>query len=80
MKTILNYLKYLTTKPLKILWLVAVNIIVQIIGFFIFSGDLYAENGSLIMWFLGIFVTAIYVVANLQPWIEWRDGLDKSEK
>lgn len=80
MKTILNFLKYLTTRPIKILWLVVVNIIVQIIGFFIFSGDLCTENGSLIMWALGIFVTAIYVVANLQPWVEWRDGLENPKK
>lgn len=77
MKTILTYLKYLVNKPLKLLWLIAVNVIVQVIGFFIFSGDLYAENGSFIMWALGIFVTTIYVVANLQPYVEWKDGLDK---
>lgn len=77
MKTITTYLKYLTTKPLKILWLLVVNILIQIIGFCIFSGDVYAENGSLVMWALGIFVTTVFVVANLQPFLEWRDGLEK---
>lgn len=80
MKTMLTYLKYLTTKPLKILWLLVVNVLAQIIGFCIFSGDVYAENGSLVMWALGVFVTAIFVVANLQPYVEWRDGLEKPKK
>lgn len=80
MKTITDYLKYLVTKPLKVLWLLVVNILVQIIGFCIFSGDVYAENGTLVMWALGLFVTTVYVVANLQPFLEWRDGLEKPKK
>jgi hypothetical protein len=80
MKTLFNYIKYLTTKPVKILWLVVVNILVQIIGFCVFSGDVYTENGSLVMWALGIFITAIFVVANLQPYYEWQDGLEKPKK
>ena len=80
MKTILDYLKYLIKNPMKIVWLLVVNVFVQVVGFFIFSGDLYAENGTLVMWALGIFITAIFVVANSQPYVEWRDGLEKPKK
>lgn len=80
MKTILNYLKYLISRPLKLAWLLGIVVVTQFMGFAIFSGDLYAENGTLVMWALGIFVTAIFVVANLQPYIEWRDGLEKPKK
>lgn len=80
MKTIVNYLKYLVTKPAKILWLFVVNILTQIMGFCIFSGELYVENGSLVVALLAVFITAIFVLANLQPYKEWRDGLPKNAK
>ncbi len=80
MKNLLTYLKYLIVKPIKILWLLVVNILVQLMGLFVFNADTYQDNGLLVMWGLGIFITAIFVVANLQPYIEWRDGLEKPKK
>ncbi len=80
MKTIIDYAKYLITKPAKILWLLVLNILVQIIGICIFSGDVYAENGTLVMVLLSIFITAIFILGNAQPFKEWKDGLPKTIK
>ncbi len=80
MKTILDYTKYLIAKPTKILWLLVLNILVQIIGICVFSGDVYAENGTFVMVLLSIFITVVFLLGNMQPFKEWKDGLPKSVK
>lgn len=75
-----SYIKYLFTKPLKLAWLIAIYIFVIFFGLYAIGGDLEVENEVLIKSLLGVFDLAIFVLANLQPYKEWKDGLDKPIK
>lgn len=71
-----NYLKHLKQNPMTCLWLLAIwsfCIVVEI--YIIKDKELFiADNSILIFILFQIFIATIFVVANYQPYKEWKDG------
>lgn len=82
MKIITTYLKYLISKKSKIAWIIAVNLIIGGFCFYFFKDiqDIIGDNSVWAVVGICILITAIRIVVDLHPFIEWRDGLGKKER
>ncbi len=72
-----NYLNYLKEKPFKIAWLVFIWwFTFMAIGSLISMRDVITEdNSEIVYWLLIVFVSVVFLVANYQPYKEYKDGL-----
>lgn len=82
MKIITAYLKYLIGNKSKIAWIIALNLIVGGICFYLFKDiqDIIGDNSVWAVVGICALITAIRVAVDLHPFIEWRDGLEKKER
>ena len=77
LEKMINYLKYLTKNPLKVLWLLFVDAFcTTVLLYFIEDRDnITDDNSSIIYISIVIFIILIGIVANYQPYKEYKDGL-----
>lgn len=82
MKIIATYLKYLINKKVKLAWIIIANLIIGGFSFYFFKDiqDIIGDNSVWAVIGICVLITAIRVVIDTQPFIEWRDGLDKKER
>lgn len=82
MKIITTYLKYLIGNKAKMAWVIALNLIVGAFSFYFFKDiqDILADNSIWAIIGICLLITAIRVAIDLQPFIEWRDGLEKKDR
>lgn len=82
MKIITTYLKYLIGNKAKMAWVIALNLIVGAFSFYFFKDiqDILSDNSIWAVIGICLLITAIRVAIDLQPFIEWRDGLEKKDR
>jgi hypothetical protein len=82
MKIIKTYLKYLIGNKSKIAWIIGLNLFVAAFSFYFFKDiqDIIGDNSVWAVVGICVLITAIFIAVQLQPFIEWRDGLEKKER
>lgn len=82
MKIIKAYLKYLIGNKSKIAWIIGLNLFVAAFSFYFFKDiqDIIGDNSVWAVVGICVLITAIRIAIDAQPFIEWRDGLDKKER
>jgi hypothetical protein len=72
-----NYLEYLTKKPLKIAWIAIIWLFASIVACILITQKeiLVADNNTLVYYLLWLFIVIVFLVANYQPYKEYKDGL-----
>jgi hypothetical protein len=79
---IINYLKYLVAKPIKLAWLLAINAIIGTFAFIFFKNisDILGDGSLLVVIVICMLITGVHVASNLQTFMEWKDGLPVKKK
>lgn len=72
-----NYIKHLLSRPLKLLWLLAMYTFTFLVLTYLWSHkkEIIDDNAALTFWALNILMLGICIVASLQPYKEYKDGL-----
>jgi len=72
-----NYLEYLIKNPLKIAWIAIIWLFASVVAYILITQKevLVADNNSLVYYLLWLFIATVFVVANYQPYKEYKDGL-----
>lgn len=72
-----NYIKHLKENPLKIIWLIFIWSFAALFAIVLILGkEVIIEDNSLFVYrCLWLFLWIIFIVANYQPYKEYKDGL-----
>lgn len=72
-----NYLNYLMKNPLKILWMILIWAFTIVLSVILIKAknEIINDNNSALYVGLWIFVSVVFLVANYQPYKEYKDGL-----
>ena len=72
-----NYLTYLSKNPLKVLWILLIWIFTVVLSVILIKAknEIIDDNNSALYIGLWIFVSVVFLVANYQPYKEYKDGL-----
>ena len=73
----INYLKHLIKRPLKILWILGIYIFTIVVSIVLIKAkdEIVIDNSVTLYVGLWIFIAIVFLIANYQPYKEYRDGL-----
>jgi hypothetical protein len=73
----MNYLKHLIKNPLKILWILGIYIFTIVVSIVLVKSkdEIVIDNSVGLYIGLWIFISLVFLIANYQPYKEYKDGL-----